>query len=148
MAQKKSEGYSFKIGSLGVSVEAQPRQIPESLKIFCVSLCPLCFPCTIRLIEAISSLSLRRVLLQQGVDLRLCRSCGVCSEYTFTDEEADLALGIVVQLVLLNDPEVFTSRTIWSDEVVEAAGTLCPNGVDLKVVLQTLREQAVLRGYT
>jgi len=79
------------------------------------------------MLETISSLSLRRILLQQGVDLRRCRTCGVCSETVFPDEEADLALGIVVQLVLLNDPEVFTSRTIWSDMVLDTADTLCPN---------------------
>ncbi len=99
------------------------------------------------MLETISSLSLRRVLLQQGVDLRRCRTCGVCSETVFSDEEADLALGIVVQLVLLNDPEVFTSRTIWSDTVLEASDTLCPNGIDLAKVIQTLREEAVSRGY-
>lgn len=100
------------------------------------------------LIETTSFLSLRRILLQQGVDLRRCRSCGVCSETVFPDEEADLALGIVIQLVLLNDPEVFTSRTIWSDTVKETAETLCPNGIDLTKVIQTLREEAVLRGFT
>lgn len=94
-----------------------------------------------------TSLSLRRVLLNQGVDLRRCRTCGVCSETVFSDEEADLALGIIVQLVLLNDPEVFTSRTIWSDIVLEASDTLCPNGIDLSKVIQTLREEAIARGH-
>lgn len=100
------------------------------------------------MLETISSLSLRRVLLNQGVDLRRCRSCGVCSEYVFPNEEADLALGIVIQLVLLNDPEVFTSQTIWSDRVLETVETLCPNGIDLTKVIQTLREEAEMRGYT
>jgi heterodisulfide reductase subunit C len=99
------------------------------------------------MLETISFLSLRRVLLQQGIDLRRCRTCGVCSETVFPDEEADLALGIIVQLVLLNDPEVFTSRTIWSDMVLEAAEMLCPNGIALAKVIQTLREEAILRGF-
>ncbi|HNB51588.1 MAG TPA: hypothetical protein PK530_06580 [Anaerolineales bacterium] len=94
-----------------------------------------------------TSLSLRRVLLNQGVDLRRCRTCGVCSETVFPETEADLTLGIVVQLALLNDPEVFTSRTIWSDTVLEASDTLCPNGIDLPKIIQTLREEAISRGH-
>ncbi|MCB9135911.1 MAG: hypothetical protein H6636_10830 [Anaerolineales bacterium] len=99
------------------------------------------------MLETISSLSLRRVMLNQGVDLRRCRSCGVCSEYVFPEEEADLAMGIIVQLILLNDPEVFTSRTIWSEVVLETSENLCPNGIDLAKVIQTLREEAISRGF-
>lgn len=96
-----------------------------------------------------TSLSLRRsILYKAGQDLRRCRSCGVCSEFIFPDNEIDLALGTVIQLVLLNDPEVFTCRTIWSDEVLEVIETLCPNGINLAVVIQTLREEAALRGFT
>jgi heterodisulfide reductase subunit C len=96
-----------------------------------------------------TSLSLRRLVLHKtGQDLRRCRSCGVCSEYIFPDKEIDLALGTVIQLILLNDPEVFTCRTIWSDEVMEVAETLCPNGIDLAAVLRFLRGEAVLRGHT
>lgn len=99
------------------------------------------------MLKTISSLSLRRILLNQGIDLRRCRSCGVCSEIVFPAEEADLAMGIIVQLVLLNDDEVFTSRTIWSDMVLEASDTLCPNGIDLSKVIHTLREEAASRGF-
>ncbi len=59
----------------------------------------------------------------------------------------DVALGTVIQLVLLNDPEVFTCRTVWSDEVMEVAETICPNGINLAAVLQLLREEAISRGY-
>jgi heterodisulfide reductase subunit C len=64
----------------------------------------------------------------------------------FDGEEVDLALGTVIQLVLLNDQEIFTCRTIWSDRVMEVAETLCPNGINLTAVIQTLREEAVRRG--
>ncbi|HLF90999.1 MAG TPA: hypothetical protein VI451_18795 [Anaerolineales bacterium] len=94
-----------------------------------------------------TSLSLRRIILYKaGQDLRRCRSCGVCSEYMFSSDDVDIAMGTMVQLVLLNDPEVFTCWTIWSGEVMEVAETLCPNGINLATVIQTLREEAVLRG--
>lgn len=90
-------------------------------------------------------LSLRRVVLDHtGQDLRRCQSCRFCDD-VLTDD-ADIPLSGIVQLVLLNDEEVLSSRTLWSDATLQKLVKSCHQGFDLSAVILTLRREATTRG--
>jgi hypothetical protein len=76
-------------------------------------------------------------------DLRHCQNCWICDEARASDQ--DISLGMLVQMVLLNDDEVLTSRTLWSDEMLAAARHACINGIHLDVVMLALRDEAKRR---
>ncbi len=90
-------------------------------------------------------MSLRRLVLQKtGQDVQKCRGCQLCNgEY---GRDQDIPLDSLIQLVIMNDEEVLTSRTLWSDEVLHSAGEACVRELDLEKILLVLREEAVRRG--
>ena len=90
-------------------------------------------------------MTLRRlVLTKTGQDVTRCRGCQLCSgEYS---REQDIPLDSLIQLVMMNDEEVLTSRTLWSDEVLHCAAEACVRELDLEKILLVLREEAVRRG--
>lgn len=91
------------------------------------------------------ALPLRKLILYQtGQDLRRCRNCAFCDD--LLGEDTDISLENLVALVLMNDEEVLTCRTLWSDRVLAGAGTACNGGIDLEAVLQALRQEAQRRG--
>jgi heterodisulfide reductase subunit C len=62
------------------------------------------------------------------------------------DSEADIPLASLIQLILMNDEEVLTSRTVWSNQVLENARQSCIRELDIEAVLLTLRQEALARG--
>jgi heterodisulfide reductase subunit C len=90
-------------------------------------------------------MSLRRLLLTKtGQDVQRCRGCQLCNgEYS---RDQDIPLDSLIQLIIMNDEEVLTSRTLWSDEVLRAAHDACAREFDLEKILLVLREEAVRRG--
>lgn len=90
-------------------------------------------------------MSLRRLILAKtGQDVQRCRGCQLCNgEYS---QDQDIPLDSLVQLILMNDEEVLTSRTVWSDEVLHAAHDACARELDLEQILLVLRDEAVRRG--
>jgi hypothetical protein len=80
------------------------------------------------------------VLAASGQDVRRCKNCWLCDEVTIGDQ--DITLGMLVQLTVLNDDEVLTSRTLWSDEVLQAAQRACTNDLNLSAVMLALRAEA------
>ena len=90
-------------------------------------------------------MSLRRLILNKtGQDVNRCRGCQLCSgEYS---HEQDIPLDSLIQLVIMNDEEVLTSRTLWSDEVLRCAHNACVRELDLEKVLLVLRQEAIRRG--
>jgi len=90
-------------------------------------------------------LSLRKIILYHtGQDLRRCRGCAYCD--TLLGNDMDISMESLVVLVNMNDEEVLTSRTLWSNRVLEAANSACTGDIDLKSVLLALREEAHRRG--
>lgn len=90
-------------------------------------------------------MSLRRLILTKtGQDVQHCRGCQLCNGDFSQDQ--DIPLDSLVQLILLNDEEVLTSRTVWSDEVLRAAHDACVRELDMEKILLVLREEAVSRG--
>ncbi len=84
------------------------------------------------------------VLAQAGQDLRRCQHCDYCD--VRLDPDQDITLQTLVQMVMMNDDEVLTSRTLWSDQVLRAADHLCANRLDMAAVLLALRQEARRRG--
>jgi heterodisulfide reductase subunit C len=84
------------------------------------------------------------VLTKTGQDVQRCRGCQLCNgEYS---KDQDIPLDSLVQLVMMNDEEVLTSRTVWSDEILRSAHVACARELDLEKILLVLREEAVRRG--
>jgi heterodisulfide reductase subunit C len=90
-------------------------------------------------------MSLRRLILTKtGMDVQRCRGCQLCGgEFS---REQDIPLDSLIQLVIMNDEEVLTSRTLWSDEVLQCARNACVRELNLEKILLVLREEAVKRG--
>jgi heterodisulfide reductase subunit C len=90
-------------------------------------------------------MSLRKIVLAKtGQDVQRCRGCQLCNEQY--SHEQDIPLDSLIQLIIMNDEEVLTSRTLWSEEVLGAAGDACARELDLVKILLALREEAVRRG--
>ena len=90
-------------------------------------------------------MNLRRLILAKtGQDVQRCRGCQLCNGVYSPDQ--DIPLDSLVQLIIMNDEEVLTSRTVWSDEVLKAAADACARELDLVKILLALREEAVSRG--
>jgi heterodisulfide reductase subunit C len=90
-------------------------------------------------------MTLRRlILVKTGQDVQRCRGCQLCNKQYSTDQ--DIPLDSLVQLIIMNDEEVLTSRTVWSDEVLQAAKDACARELDLEKILLILREEAIKRG--
>jgi heterodisulfide reductase subunit C len=88
---------------------------------------------------------LRQVVLSAaGQDVRQCRQCALCDARL--DEAQDLSVPTLVQLVLLNDEEALTSRTLWSETVLAGARQLCAKNLKLDLILLALRDEARRRG--
>jgi heterodisulfide reductase subunit C len=86
------------------------------------------------------------VLATTGQDVRRCSHCELCTEMTEPDQ--DLSLESVIQLIVINDEEVLTSRTVWSDAALASARHVCTSNLDMEVVLLALRDEARRRGLT
>jgi len=90
-------------------------------------------------------MSLRRLILSKtGQDVQRCRGCQMCHCESCPDQ--DIPLDSLIQLIIMNDEEVLTSRTLWSDSVLEAARYACARELDLEKILLVLRQEAVHRG--
>ena len=89
--------------------------------------------------------SLRKIILNQtGQDVQHCRGCQLCNgQYS---HEQDIPLDSMIQLIIMNDEEVLTSRTVWSDDVLQQADEACARELDLVKILLALRDEAVRRG--
>ena len=91
------------------------------------------------------STSLRAVVLAAtNQDVRKCAHCSFCADMLLPDQ--DLSLESVAQLVVMNDDEVLTSRTVWSDAALEAARHACTSSLNMEAVLLALRAEARRRG--
>lgn len=98
----------------------------------------------------LDTLSLRKlVLLKAGQDVRRCRDCALCNG-NLADPEIkdgmDISLDTLVHMVLWNDDEILSSKTVWSEPVYQSLLHACVQGLNLQAIVTTLREEARLRG--
>ena len=81
-----------------------------------------------------------------GHDVRRCGRCSYCVPHASPDD--DLSLETLLQMVLMNDVEVLTSKTLWSDEVLQSARRMCISTLDVPAIMLALRVEAQRRGLT
>ena len=90
-------------------------------------------------------MSLRKLVLSKtGQDIQRCRGCQLCNGELSLDQ--DIPLDSLIQLVIMNDEEVLTTRTVWSDKVLRKAHDACARELDLEKILLVLRDEAIRRG--
>ena len=90
-------------------------------------------------------ISLRQLVRDAtGYDVRRCGRCSYCVH--FVTPEDDVSLEVMMQLVMQNDEEVLTSRTLWSDQALKRAKVMCVSTMDVQKIMLTLREEARRRG--
>src|SRR5512143_1965544 len=88
---------------------------------------------------------LREVVRQAtGYDVRRCGRCSYCVHFVTPDD--DLSLETMMQLIMMNDEEVLTSKTLWSDEALKRARQMCVSTMDLAAIMLALRAEARRRG--
>jgi len=91
--------------------------------------------------------SLKRIVKNAtGQDVSRCQACLDCE--VSCPEDMDIPVGSMIQMVMFDDEEILTSRTLWSDCVLAKARLACSRGIDISAVMQALREEASRRGLT
>jgi hypothetical protein len=79
-----------------------------------------------------------------GQDVYRCRECQLC-ELT-PDADMDVPLTTILKMVMFDDEEVLSCRTVWSDRVLKEASRACKRGLGLQIILLALRAEARQRG--
>ncbi len=89
--------------------------------------------------------SLRQIVREAtGYDVRRCGRCSYCVH--FVTPEDDLSLEMMMQLVMQDDEEVLTSKTLWSDVALQRAKAMCISTMDVQKIMLVLRDEARRRG--
>jgi hypothetical protein len=78
-----------------------------------------------------------------GQDLRKCRGCLACD--LVTPRDTDISFGSLVQLILMNDDDILSSRILWDDDIFQIARKACNKHLNLQLVLKSLREEKIRR---
>jgi hypothetical protein len=85
--------------------------------------------------------SLRRsVKNATGQDVYLCRACQLCD--IDPADDMDVPLTTILQMVMFDDDEVLTCRTLWSERALNEASHACKRGLNLSAILLALRAEA------
>ena len=88
---------------------------------------------------------LRAILFDtSGQDVRRCAHCAFCDSNLAPD--MDVTFATLIQMVIMDDEEVLTTRSLWSDEALKSAPHLCANQLNLEAVMLALRDEAKKRG--
>jgi heterodisulfide reductase subunit C len=90
-------------------------------------------------------ISLRQLVRDAtGYDVRRCGRCSYCVH--FVTPEDDVSLEMMMQLVMQNDEEVLTSKTLWSDVALKRTRMMCVSTMDVAAIMLALRAEARRRG--
>lgn len=91
------------------------------------------------------SASLRQIVREAtGYDVRRCGRCSYCVHFVTPDD--DVSLEMMMQLVMQDDEEVLTSRTLWSAVALQRARQMCVSTMDVAAIMLALRAEARRRG--
>ena len=89
--------------------------------------------------------SLKRIVKEAtGQDISRCQACLDCE--VSCPEDVDIPIGSLIQMVMFDDDEVLTCRTLWSDCVLNKARLACSRSIDIQAVMIALRAEAQQRG--
>ena len=90
--------------------------------------------------------TLKRIVKEAtGQDISRCQACFDC-EISCPVDELDIPVGSMIQMVMFNDEEILTAKTLWSDCVLQKARLACSRGINISAVMEALREEARRRG--
>lgn len=85
--------------------------------------------------------SLHRIVKDvTGQDVFKCQGCFDCELPPGVD--VDIPLGSMIQMIIYDDREVLSSRTLWSNEVMESSRHVCQRGLNIQVIMRALREES------
>ena len=91
--------------------------------------------------------SLKRIVKNaSGQDVSRCQACLDCE--VSCAQDMDIPVGSMIQMIMFDDEEILTSRTLWSDCVLAKARLACNRGIDISAVMNALRDEATRRGLT
>jgi heterodisulfide reductase subunit C len=93
--------------------------------------------------------TLRKIVLNAtGQDVFRCQNCALCENGLFkhNEEQPDLLPYSLLQMVVYNDEEVLSSRSVWSDQFLPIFRTACHRGLNIETIILALREEARKRG--
>ena len=85
------------------------------------------------------------VLSRTSQDVRLCQACDQCAD--LHAEGMDLTFGEILRLAARNDERSITCDSLWRCEPLLGKMGQCPSGIDVPIVIRTLRQEALRRGY-
>jgi len=89
--------------------------------------------------------TLRRVVKNKtGQDVYKCQGCLDCA--LPSENDADIPLSSLVQMIIHDDREVLSCRTLWSDDVLKVSRYRCLRGLNIESIIQALREEAIRQG--
>ncbi len=84
-----------------------------------------------------------------GIEVSACYQCGRCSAGCPVSEFFDLKTMEVVRLAAYGMEEsLLASKTIWLCAACDTCATRCPNGINITLLMDTLRELALRKGVT
>jgi heterodisulfide reductase subunit C len=90
-------------------------------------------------------ISLRQIVREAtGYDVRRCGRCSYCVHFVTPDD--DVSLEMMMQLVMQDDEDVLTSKTLWSDAALKRARRMCVSTMDVAAIMLALRAEAKRRG--
>lgn len=88
--------------------------------------------------------ALRKRLGEKGKKIPLCFQCGVCSGSCPVAFAMDYTPRQIMELIKLGVKDlVLNSSTIWLCAACYSCSVRCPQGIDLKQVMDTLKEMAL-----
>jgi len=88
--------------------------------------------------------TLKKRLKEKGEKLPLCFQCGVCSGSCPVIFAMDYTPRQLMELIKLGvKDEVLNSSTIWMCAACYSCAVRCPQGVDVKQIMETLKEMAM-----
>ncbi len=97
--------------------------------------------------EKVTSGFLEEAKKRSGEDLSLCYQCLKCTAGCPTAPYMDIRPNSIIRLIQMGRKEaVLGSSAIWLCVSCEACGTRCPNGIDIGVLMDTLREMSIEQG--
>ena len=89
--------------------------------------------------------TLKRIVKEAtGQDISRCQACLECE--VSCPDNMDIPVGSMVQMVMFDDDEVLTCRTLWSDCVLRQARLACSRGLNIQAMMLALRAEAQQRG--
>ena len=95
--------------------------------------------------EPVQPETLRRIIkAKTSQDVVRCLGCGTCN-INRPQEEFDVSLDSLIRMVLEDDEDSLTTRTLWSDSVLKSIRYACKRGLNLEEIFLALRSEALAR---